>query len=275
MQTTDTFEGVLPDSILTRYEILEVGSAAKIIEAVCPNELAEVISVLDGFELTAQLLLSPGGSRGPVPTIIDSMFDDLGWIEARVDMEKKTYFFPGHDANLTAEENEQPDYLVSRTYQKGYSIDNVKGKLALDVEWNPKDGNLDRDFAAYRAWFDEGVIVASILVTRLHESTRDLTRKLWQDYIDKHPELASEKQLVDYRTSTTANFEKAVQRVIRGDLGNCPILVFGIGEKTWDGKAWDGSILRWNKDAKALESKLPSFEKGDTEPLVTYEVLSL
>lgn len=66
-----------------------------------------------------------------------------------------------------------------------------------------------------------------------------------------------------------------MQRVTRGDLSNCPILVFGIGEKTWDGKAWDGSVLRWNKDAKALESKLPSFEKGGTEPSVTYEVLSL
>lgn len=253
MQETMTYQEVLPESILSKYEIMETGSAAKIIEAVCPSELAEIIAVLNEFELTADLLLSPGGNKGPVPTLIDGALHKLGWIEARVDLEKKVYFFQGHNTSLTAEDNDMPENLVSRIYQRGYAIDNVKGRLAADIEWNPKDGNLDRDFAAYRAWFDEGIIVAAILITRLHDSTKDLTRGIWADYIESHPEHADKKQPVDYRTTTTANYEKAVQRILRGDLGTCPILMFGIGEKAWNKIPWTGNALRWNKDTRELE----------------------
>jgi len=262
MQETQTYLNVLPRDILDRYQIMETGSAAKIIAAVCAPELADVISVMRSFVLTSNLLLTPGGNRGPIPITIDSMFDAFGWIEARVDIEKKVYLFPGRSANSSAdgegktEEDTDPskfaDNLVSRTYQRGYAIDNVKGRLAADVEWNPKDGNLDRDFAAYRAWFNEGIIVAALLISRLHDSTKEMTRTIWQKYIADHPEHANTKQPVDLSTTTTANYEKAVQRIIRGDLGTCPILMFGIGEKTWDGKPWDGKIMHWDKSQKRL-----------------------
>ncbi len=50
---------------------------------------------------------------------------------------------------------------------------------------------------------------------------------------------------MDYGTSTTANFEKARERVLRGDLGTCPILVVGIGAKAWDGRPWDGKSVQF------------------------------
>jgi len=258
MQETQTYQEVLPQDILDRYQVMETGSAAKIIQAVCADELSDVISVMRSFVLTSRLLLTPGGNRGPIPITIDGMFDELGWVEARVDIEKKTYFFPGQSASVSAESNpdEYEGNLVSRTYQRGYSIDNVKGRLVADVEWNPKDGNLDRDFAAYRAWYNEGIIVAAILITRLHDSTKELARTIWQQYINEHPEFAKEKQPVDLSTTTTANFEKAVQRIIRGDLGTCPILMFGIGEKAWDGKPWDGKIMQWDKELQKLEAEV-------------------
>jgi hypothetical protein len=254
MQETKTYLGVLPQGILDRYQVMETGSAAKIVQAVCSEELDDIISVMRSFVLTSRLLLTPGGNRGPIPATIDGMLSDLGWIEARVDIEKKTYFFPGHSASASAEyEPEKYEKnLISRTYQRGYSIDNVKGRLVADVEWNPKDGNLDRDFAAYRAWFEEGIIVAAILITRLHDSTKELTRSIWQQYITEHPEHANDKQPVDLSTTTTANYEKAVQRIIRGDLGTCPILMFGIGERAWDGAPWDRKIMSWDKDLKKL-----------------------
>lgn len=254
MQETKTYLEVLPQDILDRYRVMEAGSAAKIIQAVCTDELNDIISVLRSFVLTSRLLLTPGGNRGPIPVTLDGMLAERGWTEARIDIEKKTYFFPGHNASISAEHDPDryEERLISRTYQRGYSIDNVKGRLAADVEWNPKDGNLDRDFSAYRAWFDEGIIVAAILITRLHDSTKELTRSIWQDYLTEHPEHANDKQPVDLSTTTTANYEKAIQRIIRGDLGTCPILVFGIGENAWDGKPWDGKIMQWNKDTQNL-----------------------
>lgn len=46
------------------------------------------------------------------------------------------------------------------TESESYLIDNVKDRVALDIEWHAKDGNLDRDLAAYRAFYDTGLIDA-------------------------------------------------------------------------------------------------------------------
>jgi len=103
MQETRTYLDVLPQDILNRYQVMETGSAAKIIQAVCSVELADIITVMRSFVLTSRLLLTPGGNRGPIPITIDSLFNELGWREARVDIEKKIYFFPGHSASSSAE----------------------------------------------------------------------------------------------------------------------------------------------------------------------------
>ena len=46
-----------------------------------------------------------------------------------------------------------------------YLIDNMSGRVALDVEWQAKDGNLDRDIATYRSLHDVGLIDAAVLIT--------------------------------------------------------------------------------------------------------------
>ncbi|MCB4825330.1 hypothetical protein LHA35_26810, partial [Roseicella sp. GB24] len=43
-------------------------------------------------------------------------------------------------------------------------VDNFKGRVVLDVEWNAKDGNLDRDLASYRSWYEAGVISAGVII---------------------------------------------------------------------------------------------------------------
>lgn len=265
MQETLTYQEVLPETILNRYGIMETGSAAKIIEAICPEELEDIVNVLGDFSLTSQLLLSPGGNRGPVPTILDTCFSSRGWIEARVDTETKVYIFPGHNSHTSAEDGSEhyTSNLASRFYQRGYSVDNFKGRIALDVEWNPKDGNLDRDFAAYRSWFDTGVIAAAVLVVRMQDATKNLAKSVWSQYILDHPEYRNKKQLVTYDTTTTANFEKARQRILRGDLGTCPVIVFGVSENTWDGEPWDGHVWRWNKKTKQLELTNPVFKSDN------------
>ena len=267
MIETYTYTDVLPESVLNRYTIMETGSAAKIADAVCRDEFAEVCDVLSAFSLTSRLLLTRGGSRGPVPRIIDEAFEHLGWTEARVDLFKRAYYFPGQNASTVKDDplgERANKACISEVYQQGYSVDNVKGRIALDVEWNPKDGNLDRDFSAYRAWHEEGLIDVAILVTRVHEESRDITDMCWSKFIEAHPEYASEKQTVEYRTTTTANYEKARERVLRGDLGTCPILVLGIGQATWDWEPWDGMMVRYDSKggnmylAHAFDDSVPS-----------------
>lgn len=265
MIETFTYKEVLPNDVLERYEFLETRSAAKIAQAICPQELDEIVQVLRKFELTPELLLSPGGNRGAVPTIIDGAFETMNWQEARVDISRQAYYFPGHNSKLSALENPEQysDFLVSSTYQTGYSIDNVKGRVALDVEWNPKDGNLDRDFSAYRSWHEEGLIDVSFLITRVQSETKMLAKSLWDNYFSLHPEQPKSKQLVDYGTTTTSNFEKGAQRIIRGDLGLCPILMVGIGRNAWNSRHWDGTVLRWDKEEQAY-SICDAFTKAPT-----------
>lgn len=256
MIETQTYKLVLPADVLEKYDYLETGSAAKVAEAVNPEAFSDIVEVLDEFWLTSRLLLTAGGNRGPIPRTIDRAFEDRGWIEARIDLFKRAYRFRGQNA-ATVEDDplgaRADKHLISQVYQKGYSVDNVKDRLAVDVEWNPKDGNLDRDFAAYRAWHEEGLIDAAVLIARMQEGTRQLAKRVWDDFLLRHPEYAGEKQPVRYDTSTTANFEKARERVLRGDLGSCPILVVGIGGAAWDGVPWDGRVHRYCKERQSLQ----------------------
>lgn len=255
MIETFTYRDAFPAEILDRYTFMETGSATAIAKSVCSQEYLDIEDVLSKFFLTSQLLLTKGGSRGPIPRIIDGAFSSKGWIEARVDLYKRAFLFPGQNMSPAIDDplGEYANrHVISEVYQQGYSVDNVKGRVALDVEWNPKDGNLDRDFSAYRAWHEEGLIDLCVLITRMHEDTKELADALWNNFIATNPQYKQEKQTVEYRTSTTANFEKARERVLRGDLGTCPILVVGIGKATWDGAPWDGRSVKYDKDDKKL-----------------------
>lgn len=275
MIETNTYLRVLPQSILEKYSFLETASAAQIANVVDREAFQDVIDVLEKFSLTSQLLLTKGGSRGPIPRLIDEAFGSRGWIEARVDLYKRAFLFPGH--NISAVEDDPlgeraNEVLISETYQQGYSVDNVKDRLALDVEWNPKDGNLDRDFAAYRAWHQEGLIDAAVLITRVQEDTKKLAKYIWDDFVERNPHHHKDKQPVEYGTTTTANFEKAKERILRGDLGTCPILMIGIGEQTWDGIPWDGRKVKYFKDDGKMYL-VSAFEDG--EDIFKYEAVTL
>lgn len=271
MIETFTYRNVLPKDVLDRYTFMETGSAARIGEAINPETFQDVIDVLKEFVLTSRLLLTKGGNRGPIPSIIDGAFARRGWIEARVDLYKRAFMFPGHNADSVEDGpfgTRAAEAIVSESYQQGYSVDNVKDRIALDVEWNPKDGNLDRDFAAYRAWHQEGLIDIAILITRMHDETRRITDDAWQDFINRNPKYARKTQTVNYRTTTTANFEKARHRVLRGDLRTCPILMVGIGESTWDGVPWDGKMVHFD----SAEGRCSFVDAFDSEaPTYVYE----
>lgn len=62
--------------------------------------------------------------------------------------------------------------IESEVRNEGYKVDNVKGRVALDVEWNAKDGNLDRDVGAYRALYEAGIINGAAIITRTQADLR-------------------------------------------------------------------------------------------------------
>lgn len=221
---------VLPSKARRRWTFLESNSAAAVIQAVCPQEWADIVHVLSNYELDPKCLLTPGGNRGIIAEQIDSEFSKMGWCAARLDLETKGILFDDNDTKIAD---------LPPIYQKGYVVDNFKNRIVLDVEWNAKDGNLDRDLAAYRSWYDAGVISAGVIVTKNRIPLRDLTRKLWADYLKALPvPPPSQKIPVDLSTSTVTSFDKAEMRVRRGVMGSCPILIVGANEATWNGKPY-------------------------------------
>ena len=232
MYTTSTYNDphVMPSSIRERYEFLEPSSACAVMQAVCPGEWADILSVLDTYTLDPATWMKPGRNRGDVSKEIDSLFAKRDWHERRLDIEIYGYLVDRKGARLHAFEP---------LFQEGYLVDNFKGRIAVDVEWNAKDGNLDRDMTAYRTWHEAGVLTAGVIITKHQQSLKSLVHRLWSEWnetLQVDDRIA--KLPIDMETSTTTNFEKAGLRVRRGVMGTCPLLVVGLSEKSWNGEPY-------------------------------------
>lgn len=236
MLETSSFEdpNVLPPDVRARWRFAEVGSAAAILSVVCPEEWSDIVQVLRTFSLDPSTWLKAGGNRGLVAKEIDDKFHDLGWKELRLDL--VTYGLMRDKANKVQRR-------LPRVVQEGYLVDNAKGRVALDVEWNAKDGNLDRDFGAYRAWHAAGALTAAVLITQDRLALKELAEKLWADYqMTLEPEQRSSRLPIDLSTSTTTNYEKAMLRVRRGAVGACPLLIVAACKDTWNGQPYTPAI---------------------------------
>jgi hypothetical protein len=174
------------------------------------------MGVLDRFALTETDITVPGGSESTVAKRLNEGFRDIGWREGRVDMTValRLRLMPYRPAG-----ERQPVVEETEAANEGYMVDNVKGRLCLDVEWNAKDGNLDRDVAAYRALYDTGLIDGAIMVTREFESIRALSTRLGR--------------VGGFATSTTTTINKLQERLGRGDGGGCPILAIAITDRCY------------------------------------------
>ncbi len=217
---------VLDPEIRERWAFLETSSAAAVLRSVCPTEWADIVSILGSFRLDPSRWLVAGGNRGDIAKQIDGMFGARGWREIRVDL--STQGILKNKSNETVE-------VLAPVYQEGYLVDNFKGRVALDVEWNAKDGNLDRDLSAYRAWHEAGVISAAVLITQDRVRLKELAERLWRDYQQTLPERRRKSKLpIHLATSTTTNLDKAALRVRRGVMGTCPLLIVAANPATWN-----------------------------------------
>lgn len=213
MDLTDSYREILPAEILERFELAETRNAARIIQATNRQEFEEVVQVLSDFKLLAEDMIVPGGRKSELATRLDTSFRELGWREGRHDTKIISLLrvMPYKPAG------EKKAHEVEReVLNEGYKVDNVKGRVALDVEWNAKDGNLDRDVGAYRALYESGIIDGAIIVTRTHNDLALLSKRL-----------GAKK----FGTTTTTNLGKLVPRLTRGDSGGCPVLAIAITAK--------------------------------------------
>jgi len=211
VQLTDSYKRVMPQAVLKRYDFVEVREAAAIMQGTNPVEFAEIVAVLSGFNLSTADILSPGKNEGLIAKRLNAAFRSQGWREGKHDevVSSKLLLMPFKGAGET-----KPAVIESEVVNPGYKVDNVKGGIALDVEWNAKDGNLDRDLGAYSALYNVGIIRGGVMVTRTSDDLRALGAKLGRPGF--------------LGTTTTTNIEKLTPRLSRGAAGGCPVLAVAI-----------------------------------------------
>jgi Restriction endonuclease BglII len=206
---TESYAESIPGEVRARYDVIEVRNAAQILAATNPHEFAEIVRVLRDFELMLTDVTDAGGSKSAVPKRLDGAFREMGWREGRHDTRiiselRIMPYAPAGETRVIVDANE--------VVNEGYKVDNVKGRVAVDVEWNAKDGNLDRDLSAYRALYDAGIIDGAVIITRTQEMKA----------------LAAELGVKKFDTTTTTNIEKLLPRLTRGDAGGCPVLALAV-----------------------------------------------
>jgi hypothetical protein len=221
---------VLPREARDHWDFMESNSAAAVLQAVCPQEWADIVEVLSTYRLDPNSWLKAGGNRGDIAAQIDAAFVERGWCEARLDLETRGILYRKDGEKLGD---------LPPVYQEGYLVDNYKNRVVLDVEWNAKDGNLDRDLASYRSWFEAGVISAGVIITKDRLSLLRLARRIWADYQATLAEdLRNPRLPIDLATSTVTAFDKARMRMRRGVMGTCPVLIVAATEATWNGRPY-------------------------------------
>ncbi|MBO0841220.1 MAG: restriction endonuclease [Sciscionella sp.] len=232
MDLTVSYRTALPAALLARYELRETRNAAAILAATAPTESAELVEVLTDFELRAEDLVDPGGNESRLASRLNRAFRDRGWREGKVDTKITSELVI--KAHRPAGET-RDQVRTSSVFNEGYKVDNVKGRVALDIEWNAKDGNLDRDIGAYRALYDAGIIDGAVLITRTHDDLRSLAQRL--ALAAGHSTESARRRL---STTTTTNLSKLEPRMTRGDAGGCPLLAVAISARCAD-PVWKSS----------------------------------
>jgi len=224
---TSSYERVIPDAIRVKYELRETRNAAAILASTSPEEFEDILDVLGSFQLTTADLVDPGGNESKLAARLNGAFRDRGWREGRYDtrISSELRIMPYPPAGETS-----PSVIQNEVFNEGYKVDNVNRRVALDVEWNAKDGNLDRDIGAYRALYDAGIVDVGVLVTRTMDDLRALAQRLALEA--GVPADEARKRL---GTTTTTNLPKLLPRMTRGDAGGCPLLAVAISERCWVG----------------------------------------
>lgn len=188
---------LLPEFVREHYEVHEWKHACAILKEDFPAEWRDIIDLLTAFRLRKSWIVSPGGSKSQVSGYIDSYLYERGWQEkqfaTQVVVDQTSLDTPTH------------------------KVDCVKGRVALEIEWNNKDPFFDRDLNNFRLLFDLRAISVGVIITRCDE-LQDIFKDLGRGS--------------SYGASTT-HMSKLLPRIEGGSGAGCPLLVLGISKKLY------------------------------------------
>ena len=213
-----SYSRFIPHDIAKKYDFFNYNHAVEILANSFPAEWEELLAALRSLHITKEDLIMEGGSESPIPPKLNAVLDPLGWKEIKITGDLLIKFYPrkGLRGRFAAE-----PFTEKRleNYIDGHNIDFVKGRVALDMEWNSKDQTFDRDLFAMRTYHECDIISVGIIITR-SQSLNSIFKELG----------ISQK----YGASTTW-MGKLLPRLDSRRHGGCPILAVGITDACIEG----------------------------------------
>lgn len=200
-----------PD-LLKKFDFINYNHALEILQTSFSDDFEEVLSALRAFSLTKAELLAAGGNESSIPPKFNKILSPLGWREIKITGDLLIHFYPRKGEKSGVFSDEASDHKTIKNYIDGHNIDYVKGRVALDVEWNSKDQTFDRDLFALRTYYECDIISVGIIVTRSEKLT---------------PVFKSLGIFSKYGASTTW-MGKLTPRLDARRHGGCPVLAIGI-----------------------------------------------
>jgi hypothetical protein len=197
------------DLVRQRYECHDHQHASAVLCVDFPDLFGEICEALLAFRVTEEQIRAPGGNESQIPKHFASLLRHVGWREQQL------------TARLVVDEE-----TVSTDTHK---VDFVKGKVAVEMEWNSKDQTFDRDLFAFRAFFEYHRIAAAVLVTR-SDDLNEYFKRLGS-YTDKH---GVERHYKSKYGASTTHMSKLLPRLRAGRSGGCPVLAVGITRQQID-----------------------------------------
>lgn len=229
----DSLREYISEDIRSLYDVFSYRHAAAILKSTFPDELNEIEGALRNFRLTKSDIGSPGGNESTIPKKFSDVLRPLGWKETRIQGDFLIRLLASETKmkKVTSNHWEEAETRIISNSVDGHKIDYVKGRVALDLEWNSKDQTFDRDLYAFRLFHECGVISAAVLITRserLNHIFPSIPR------LDKYGDLVIDsrgqtKSVADKYGASTTWMGKLLYRLNAGRHGGCPVLVFGIG----------------------------------------------
>lgn len=194
-----TTKHLIPEDLLTDYQVEEWRNAAGVLSTAHPKEWNDIVDALRNFRFMRSEVLKGGGSKSVIAKRLDAFLTERGWIEHKF------------QTKIRVDETDRD----SPTHK----VDCFKGKVGLEIEWNNKDPFFDRDLNNFRLLFDLRVLDVGIIVTRasaLQHIFKSLGRKVGGKY-----------------GASTTHMDKLLPKLEGGGGGGCPILAFGITAKKY------------------------------------------
>ncbi|MEQ9518625.1 MAG: BglII/BstYI family type II restriction endonuclease [Parvibaculum sp.] len=217
-----SYENVLPKRLLEKFEIYSYRNAASILSGSFPEQLHDIIRALEAFSITTGMIRQPGGSKGPIAKYVDTLFQS-DWRETRITADLYVKLLDAKKKNEVLSE------YIRKGHLDGHRIDFLKGRVALDLEWNSKDQTYDRDLSACAAFYEAGAIDVGIVLTRGNSLDTPFFKSLG-NVLKKDGTEGDEAVFKKFGASTTW-MGKLLYRLDAGRNGGCPILAIGITQK--------------------------------------------